>query len=53
VRTIDSQRRGEPSWSSRQVAQALDAAVQPQDQHAFERLERPDQDARSNPGRLA
>jgi hypothetical protein len=25
--TIDPQRRGEPSWSSRQVAQALDAAI--------------------------
>jgi hypothetical protein len=25
--TINPQRRGEPSWSSRQVAQALDAAI--------------------------
>src|SRR5271166_2904049 len=51
--TINPQRRGEPSWSSRQVAQALDAAILPHDRDAFERLERPDQDAGSDPGHLA
>jgi hypothetical protein len=46
--TINPQRRGEPSRSSRQVAHAVDAAIQPHDRDAFERLERPDQDAGSD-----
>ena len=48
--TIDPQRLGEPSRSSRQVAQALDAAIEPHDRDPFERLERPDQDAGADPG---
>jgi hypothetical protein len=47
-RTINPQRRGEPSRSSGQVAQALNPAIAPHDGDSFERLERPDQDARSN-----
>jgi hypothetical protein len=39
---INPQRRSELSWSSRQVAQTLDAAILPHDRDAFERLERPD-----------
>jgi len=51
--TINPQRRGESSWSSRQVTQALDAAISPHDRDAFEWFERPDQDAGSDPGHLA
>ena len=50
---INPQRGGEPSWPSRQIAHALDAAILPHDRDAFERLESPDQDAGSDPGFLA
>ena len=43
--TINAHRSGEPSWPSRQVAHALDTAIQPHDRGALERL-----DARKNSG---
>ena len=48
-RTIDPERLGEPSWSSRQVTQALGSTIALHDRDALERLERPDQDAGATP----
>ena len=51
--TINPQRRSEPPGSARQIAQTLDATIEPHDRDAFERLKRPDEDAGSDPGHLA
>ena len=50
---INPQRRGEPSWSSRQVAQPLNLAISLHDRYAVARLERPDEDPSPNPCYLA
>ena len=50
---INPQRRGEPSWPSRQVAQRLDLTILLHDRDAVARLERPDEDPSPNPRYLA
>ena len=51
--TINPQCCGEPSWSSRQVAQPLNLTVLLHDRDAVARLERSDEDASPNPRYLA
>src|SRR5215471_18990644 len=51
--TINPQRRGEPSWSPRQVAQPCDVPISLHNRDAIARLKRPDEDARPNPRYLA
>src|ERR1700712_395465 len=50
---IDAQCCSQAARSARQVAQALDAAIEPHDRDAFKRLKGPDQDACADPSRLA
>jgi hypothetical protein len=50
---INPQCRGEPSWSSRQVAQPLDLTISLHDRDAVARLKRPDEDPSPNPRYLA
>ena len=50
--TINPQGGGEPSWAARQVAQALDAAVQLHDANTRQRLKRPDEDTGADPRQL-
>jgi len=50
---INPQRRGDPSWPSRQVAEPLDLTISLHNRDAVARLKRPDEDPSPDPGYLA
>ena len=46
--TVNPQRRGESSWSSRQIAKPLNLTISLHDRDAVTRLKRPDEDPSPN-----